>query len=219
VLLSPLSEDEQTTFIVVSLPEGVLRKLVGRLGTAPKGTRLDALSVWELADTLVDYYATDAEVSAELDRTLRRELEASPLKAAVDADGGGAAVTALLLESKDPARDLAWALLAGAREEDRALATRLVQTIMADFDHADEQAKANKDKPKTESQVLRETERLARKAEKEAQRADTQREKALQRVDDQRSRIVELEQGIAAAKKALRDSERAHEKEAGATNR
>jgi len=68
VLLSPLSEDEQTTFIVVSLPEGVLRKLVGRLGTAPKGTRLDALSVWELADTLVDYYATDAEVSDLVDK-------------------------------------------------------------------------------------------------------------------------------------------------------
>jgi hypothetical protein len=211
-LLTPLSEDEQTTFIVVSLPEGVLRKLVGRLGTAPKGTRLDALSVWELADTLVDYYATDAEVSAELDRTLRRELEASPLQAAIDADGGGTAVTALLLESKDPARDLAWALLAGARDEDRALATRLVQTIIADFDHADEQAKANKEKPKTESQVVRDTERLARRAEKEAQRADTQKERALQRVDDQRARIVELEQGIAAAKKALRESERAQEK-------
>jgi len=211
-LLTPLSEDEQTTFIVVSIPEGVLRKLVGRLGTAPKGTRLDALSVWELADTLVDYYATDAEVSAELDRTLRRELEASPLTAAIDADGGGTAVTALLLESKDPARDLAWGLLAGAREEDRALATRLVQTIIGDFDHADEQAKANKAKPKTESQVVRETERLARRAEKDAQRADSQKERALQRVDDQRARIVELEQGIAAAKKTLRDSERAQEK-------
>jgi hypothetical protein len=211
-LLSPLSEDEQTTYIVVSIPEGELRKLVGRLGTAPKGTRLDALSVWELADTLVDYYATDAEVSAELDRTLRRELEASPLTAAIDAAGGGTAITALLLESKDPARDLAWGLLAGAREEDRALATRLVQTIIADFDHADEQAKANKAKPKTESQVVRETERLARRAEKDAQRADVQKERALQRVDDQRARIVELEQGIAAAKKALRDSDRAQEK-------
>jgi hypothetical protein len=212
-LLSPLSEDEQTTFIVVSLSDTVLRKLVGRLGTAPKGTRLDSLSVWELADTLVDYYATDAEVSAEVDRTVRRELEASPLVPAVDADGGGGAVTTLVLESKDPARDLAWALLCAAREEDRALAPRLVQTIMAEFDHADEQAKAGaQTKPKTESQVVRETERLARKAEKEAQRADSQRERALQRVDDLRARLVELEQGIAAAKKALRESERAHEK-------
>ena len=212
-LLSPLSEDEQTTFIVVSLPDAVLRKLVGRLGTAPKGTRLDALSVWELADTLVDYYATDAEVSAELDRTLRRELEASPLGGAVDAEGGAAAVTTLFLESKDPARDLAWALLGAARDDDRALASRFVQTIIAEFDHADEQAKAStKEKPKTESQVVRETERLARRAEKDAQRADTQRERALQRVDDLRARLVELEQGIAAAKKALRESERAAHK-------
>jgi len=211
-LLSPLSEDEQTTFIVVSLPEPVLRKLVGRLGTAPKGTRLDSLSVWELADTLVDYYASDAEVAAELDRTLRRELDAPPLGPAVDAAGGGGAVTALLLESKDPARDLAWALLAAAREEDRALAPRLVQTIIAEFDHADEHAKGTQARPKSESQVVRETERLARKAEKEAQRADSQRERALQRVDDLKARLVELEQGIAAAKKALRESERAHEK-------
>jgi pyruvate dehydrogenase E1 component beta subunit len=182
-LLSPLTEDEQTTFIVVSLADTVLRKLVGRLGTAPKGTRLDSLSMWELADTLVDYYANDAEVSSEVDRTLRRELEASPLGPAVDADGGGGAVTTLFLESKDPARDLAWALLGAAREEDRALAPRLVQTIMAEFDHADEQAKADAQaKPKTESQVVRETERLARKAEKEAHRADSQRERALQRV-------------------------------------
>jgi len=210
-LLSPLSEDEQTTFIVVSLPETVLRKLVGRLGTAPKGTRLDAISVWELADTLVDYYATDAEVSAELDRTIRRELGASPLVPALDAEGGAGAVTTLLLESKDPARDLGWALLGATREEDRALASRLVQTIIAEFDHADERAKESA-KPKTESQVVRDTERLARKAEKEAQRADTQRERALQRIDDIKSRLVELEQGIATAKKALRESERAREK-------
>jgi hypothetical protein len=210
-LLSPLTEDEQTTFIVVSLAEPALRKLVGRLGTAPKGTRLDALSVWELADTLVDYYASDAEVSAELDRTLRRELEASPLAKAMDAEGGAAAVTALFLESKDPARDLAWALLGAARDDDRALASRLVQTIIAEFDHADEHAKT-KGKPKSESQMVRDTERLARKAEKEAQRADSQRERALQRVDDLRARLVELEQGIAAAKKGLRDSERAQDK-------
>lgn len=210
-LLSPLSEDEQTTFIVVCLPDTVLRKLVGRLGTAPKGTRLDALSVWELADTLVDYYATDAEVSSELDRTIRRELGASPLAPALDADGGAAAVTTLLLESKDPARDLGFALLGAAREEDRGLAPRLVQTIIAEFDHADERAKESA-KPKTESQVVRDTERLARKAEKDAQRADTQRERALQRVDDMKTRLVELEQGIAAAKKALRESERAREK-------
>jgi uncharacterized membrane protein YccC len=120
-------------------------------------------------------------------------------------------VTALLLESRDPARDLAWALLGAAREDDRARASSLVQTIIGEFDQADERAK-DADKPKTESQVVRETTRLARKAEKEAQRADTQRERALQRVDDLRARLVELEQTVAASRKALRESERTCEK-------
>jgi hypothetical protein len=210
-LLSPLSEDEQTTFLVVSLADTVLRKLVGRLGTAPKGTRVDALSVWELADTLVDYYASDAEVSSEVDRTLRRELGEAPLGPAVGADGGGSAVTSLLLESRDPARDLAWALLGTAREEDRALAPKLVQTIIAEFDQADQQAKANA-KPKSESAAVREAARLARRAEKEAAKAESQRERVLDRVDDLKARIVELEKSIAASRKELRDSERARER-------
>ena len=211
-LLTPLTEDERTTFLVVVLPDGVLRKLVGRLGTAPKGSRLDALSVWELADTLVDYYTDDAEVSAEVDRTVRREIGASPLAAAVDAEGGAAAVAALVLESRDPARDLAWALLGAAREEDRALASRLVQTIIGEFDAADERAKSADSGPKEESELVRETTKLARKATKDAQRADTQRERALQRVDDLKMRLVELERGIATARKELRDSERARER-------
>ena len=210
-LLTPLSEDEQTTFLVVSLEDTVLRKLVGRLGTAPKGTRIDALSVWELADTLVDYYASDAEVSSDVDRTLRRELGEAPLGPAVGSDGGGGAITSLLLESRDPARDLAWALLGAAREEDRALAPQLVQTIIADFDHADEQAKASA-KPKSESAAVREAARLARRAEKEAAKAESQRERVLDRVDDLKARIVELEKSIAASRKELRDSERARER-------
>ncbi len=214
-LLSPLSEDEQTTFIVVSLEETVLRKLVGRLGTAPKGTRIDALSVWELADTLVDYYASDAEVSSEVDRTLRRELGEVPLAPAVGADGGGGAITSLLLESRDPARELAWALLGAAREEDRALASKLVQTIIADFDHADEQAKASAGTPKSESAAVREAARVARRAEKEAAKAESLRERALDRVDDLKARIVELEKSIAASRKELRDSERARERATG----
>jgi hypothetical protein len=215
-LLSALTEDEQTTFIVVSLDENVLRKLVGRLGTAPKGTRIDTLSVWELADTLVDYYASDAEVSSDVDRTLRRELGEAPLGPAVGADGGGGAITSLLLESRDPARDLAWALLGAAREEDRALASKLVQTIIADFDHADEQAKTSADaRPKSESAAVREAARVARRAEKEAAKAESQRERALDRVDDLKARIVELEKSIAASRKELRDSERAHERASG----
>ena len=208
--LTPLNEDEQATFLVVSLDETVLRQLVGRLGTAPKGTRLDSLSVWELTDTLVDYYASDAAVTAEVDRTLRKQLVPSPLGPAVAAEGGGAAITTLFLESKDPARDLASALLAAERDDDRALAPQLVQTIMAEFDQADERVKSAK--PKTESQIVRDNERLARKAEKEAHRAENQRGRALQRVDDLRDRLVELEQGIAAAKKALRESERTRDK-------
>jgi hypothetical protein len=213
-LLSPLSEDEQTTFLVVSLADTVLRKLVGRLGTAPKGTRIDTLSVWELADTLVDYYATDAEVAADVDRTLRRELGDAPLASAVGADGGGGAITSLVLESRDPARDLAWALLGCAREEDRALASKLVQTIIAEYDHADEQAKANA-KPKSESAAVREAARLARRAEKEAAKAESQRERVLDRVDDLKARIVELEKSIAASRKELRDSQRARERATG----
>jgi hypothetical protein len=209
-LLSPLSEEEQTTFIVVVLPDGVLRKLVGRLGTAPKGTRLDSLSVWELADTLVDYYPSDAEVAAELDRSIRRELGPSPLAGAIDAEGGAAAVTTLVLEARDPQRDLAWALLGAAREDDRALASRLVKTIVAEFDQADERAKS--ERPKTESAVVREAAQVARRAEKDAARAESQRERALGRVDDLRTRVVELERGIAAARKELRDSERARER-------
>jgi hypothetical protein len=213
-LLSPLGEDEQTTFLVVALPDTVLRKLVGRLGSAPKGTRLDALSVWELADTLVDYYANDAEVSSEVDRTLRRELGPSPLAPAVAAQGGGDAITSILLETKDPARDLAWALLGDEREETRALASRLVQTIIAEFDHADEQAKANAGKPKSESAAVREAARQARRAEKDAAKAESLRERALERVDDLKTRIVELEKSIAASRKDLRESERMHERAA-----
>jgi hypothetical protein len=212
-LLSPLSPDEQTTFLVVSLPEPVLRKLVGRLGTAPKGTRLDALSVWELADTLVDYYASDAEVSSEVDRTLRREIGVSPLLPAVDAEGGGGAIASLFLESADPARDLAYALLGAAHEDDRSRASRLVQTIIADFDQADERAKANaQTKPRTESAAVREAARLARRAEKEAARAESQRERALDRVEDLKARLVELERSIATARKELRDSERGRDR-------
>jgi hypothetical protein len=216
-LLSPLSEDEQTTFLVVSLADTVLRKLVGRLGTAPKGTRIDTLSVWELADTLVDYYGNDAEVAAEVDRTLRRELGDAPLGPAVRADGGGGAITTLLLESRDPARDLAWALLGAERDEDRTLAPKLVQTIIAEFDHADEQAKANAEtsQPKEESAVVREATRVARRAEKEAAKAESQRERALDRVDDLKARIVELEKSIASSRKELRESERARERAVG----
>lgn len=210
-LLSPLSEDEQATLLVVALPETALRKLVAQHGTAPKGSRLDTLSVWQLADTLVDYYASDAGVAAGVDRALRRELGASPLGPAVDAEGGGAAISALVLESRDPARDLAWALLHAAREEDRPLAARLVQTIVEEFNQADASAKAKR-RPKTESAALREASKVAKRAEKDATKAETLRDRALDRVDDLKARIVELEKSVAVARRELRDSERGRER-------
>lgn len=87
-LLAPLTPDERTTFVVVTLAQKVLRKLVGQLGTAPTGTRVDAMTAWDLAWSLVDYYESDVEVSAAVDRALRTELGTPPLAAAVAVDGG-----------------------------------------------------------------------------------------------------------------------------------
>ena len=67
-LLSPLTPDERSTFLVVALPEKSLVKLAGRLGTAPPGTRLDRLGTWDLAWSLVDYYDNDPEVAEVLER-------------------------------------------------------------------------------------------------------------------------------------------------------
>jgi hypothetical protein len=89
-----------------------------------------------------------------VDRTIRRELGASPLvrrstpRRRRRGDGAAARIEGPRARSR-------WALLGAAREEDRALAPRLVQTIIAEFDHADERAKESA-KPKTESQVVRE---------------------------------------------------------------
>ena len=113
-LLTPLTDDQRATFLVVALPRAALQKLVGKLGTAPRGTRLDALSEWELADTLVDYYPDDPEVSDVVDRTLKKALGASPLVTAVAGEGASQALVDLVLASPDPLRELAWALLAHA---------------------------------------------------------------------------------------------------------
>ena len=136
-LLSPLTPDERSTFLVVALSEKSLMKLVGRLGTAPPGTRLDRLGTWDLAWSLVDYYESDPEVAETVDRTLRKEIGESLLAGAVAGEGGARAVADLLLESRDPARDLAWALLGSTAEGAGELASALVKTIMAEFDQAD----------------------------------------------------------------------------------
>jgi hypothetical protein len=209
-LLTPLTPDQRTTFLVVALPVKAMRKLVGRLGTAPTGTRIAGMAVWDLAWSLIDYYENDPEVAAAVDRTLQKEIGPSPLAAAIAAPGGSQAVTDLLLASKDPARDLAWALLNGAGPDDGELAARCVQTIIADFDAADErarqeeQAAAAQPEPEQAPAPVDETAELLREKEREAKKATSSRARALKRLDAVRERVVELEQALAIARRDLR---------------
>jgi hypothetical protein len=210
-LLSPLTPDQRTTFLVVSLAPKALSKLVGRLGTAAPGTRLETMSVWDLAWSLVDYYEDDAEVARTVDRTLERDLGEPPLLAAVRSDGGAEAVSNLVLSSRDPARDLAWALLSAGTPASGPLAADLVQTIVKEFDEADERAKAAEAEPETPDEAPAETEaeRLAREKEREAVQAQRARERALKRVDTMKDRLVELEGGVATARREVRAAEEA----------
>jgi hypothetical protein len=217
-LLSPLNQDERATFLVVSLPQKDLLKIVGRLGTAAKGTRIDRMSVWDLAWSLVDYYESDAEVAGAVDHALRRELGDSALAAAVAADGGAVAVTDLVLRSRDPARELAWALLTAGGDGTGPLAAELVGTIIADYDEADEAAKAEEaerkraeeggvEVPSPEEQVRLQAAAELEEMQREVARARGDHEKAKKRADTLKERVVELEQGIAAARRELRTSE------------
>jgi len=207
-LLAPLSPDERTTFLVVSLPKKVLSKLAGSLGTAPRGTRIDTLSEWDLAWSLVDYYAEDAEVAEAIDRTLRKEIGPSPLAGAVAAAGGSAAVTELVLASRDPARDLAWALLDSGVEGAGELAARCVQTIIAEYDEADRRARERDEaEAETVPTAPSPADESAREAEKEAARARSERDRALKRVGGLKERLVELEQAVATARRELRTAE------------
>jgi hypothetical protein len=210
-LLSPLTPDQRTTFLVVSLAPKALSKLVGRLGTAAPGTRLETMSVWDLAWSLIDYYEDDAEVARTVDRTLQRDLGEPPLLAAVRSDGGAEAVSNLVLSSRDPARDLAWALLSAATPASGPLAADLVQTIVKEFDEADDRAKAAEAETDTPDEAPAETEaeRLAREKEKEALQAQRARERALKRVDTMKDRLVELEGGVATARREVRAAEEA----------
>src|SRR5262245_28246800 len=148
-LLAPLNPDQRTTFLVVGLAPKTLRKLVGRLGTAPTGTRLETMPVWDLAWSLVDYYESDAEVARMVDKTLHKDLGESPLLGAARADGGGSALAHLVLTSRDPLRDLAWALLA-AGEPANGSAADVVETIIKEFDEADARAKAEEEEGASE---------------------------------------------------------------------
>lgn len=224
-LLSPLTPDQRTTFLVVTMPVKMMRKLVGRLGTAPTGTRIDGMAVWDLAWSLIDYYENDTEVAAAVDHTLQREIGASPLAAAIAAPGGSQAVTDLLLASKDPARDLAWALLNAPGPDDGALAARCVQTIIADFDAADERARQEEEaaaaqpEPEQPAEPVDETAELLREKEREAKKATSSRARALKRLDAVRERVVELEQALANARRDLRAEQDARARVAGERDR
>lgn len=211
-LLTPLDADQRATFLVVTLPPKSLRKLVGRLGTAEKGVRIESLSAWDLAWSLVDFYETDAEVSALVDKTLVKEVGDSPLASAVAADGGATAIVDLLLRSRDPARDLAWALLRWSGEGGGKHAAELVETIIAEYDAADERAKAEAEAPPPEPEPQPVEDEATRTLEKEAARARSAEERVRKRLGGVKDRVVELEKGIAAARRELRESEEARER-------
>lgn len=204
--LAPLSEDQRTTFLVVSLPHRSLRRLVGALGTAPKGIRIDKLSPWELAWTLVDFYESDPEVAGEVDGLLLREIGGSPLASAVMTDDASLAVTELVLRAKDPLRDLAWALLTSGPPSAGPLAAELVAEIVAEFEDAEARAKEEeaRGRPASEPAEAPDPEAVARQVEKETKSAKRSRERALKRADDMKSRVTELESSLAEANRLLK---------------
>jgi hypothetical protein len=214
-LLAPLNPDQRTTFLVVALAPKALRKLVGRLGTAPTGARLETMSVWDLAWSLVDYYEDDAEVSRTVDKTLHKDLGDPALGAAVTAGGGAGAVSELVLASRDPLRDLAWALLVAGTPESAPHAAEVVQAIVSEFDEADARAKAEEEATEAADEAAPEedeAERVRKTMRREMSRAFRQRERALKRVDTMKDRLLELESGVATARRELRGSEEARER-------
>jgi mRNA-degrading endonuclease RelE of RelBE toxin-antitoxin system len=209
-LLAPLDADQRTTFLVVTLAPKALRKLVGKLGTAPSGTRLDTLSPWDLAWSLVDYYETDGDVSDAVDHVLKKEIGTSPLAGSVAADGAPEAMTQLVLEATDPLRDLAWALLARGGEAAGPLAARLVQTIIAEFDDADARAREEEERAEPEEPAApAPVDEIVKDATKEAARARTARKRALQRVGRLKQQVTEIGKGLEDARKEQRQAEQA----------
>jgi hypothetical protein len=172
------------------------------------------MSIWDLAWSLVDYYESDAEVARMVDKTLRKDIGDPPLLDAVRADGGAAAVSDLVLSSRDPLRDLAWALLVADTPDAGPRAAALVAAIVKEFDDADARAKAEEEEAAAASEAGEpaappeetEAERLAREKEKEATRAVRARERALKRVGTMKDRLLELETAVATARRDLRAS-------------
>ncbi len=210
-LLSPLDDEARTTFLVVALPEKRLRTLVGRLGTAPKGKRIDAMNTWDLAWSLVDYYTSDPEVGSEVDRTLQRELGAPRLAAFAAESDSAMALVDLLVRAKDPLRDGAWALLCSKAEGTAPLVTEIVGAIIAEYDEAEERHKeedAARQAATTDSDgsdpEARRLEDEADQARRESARAAKDRERALHRIEQMRARIVELEGALGQAREDVR---------------
>ena len=219
-LLSPLNEEQRATFLVVSLPSKDLVKIVGRLGTAAKGTRIDRMSLWDLAWSLVDHYETDAEVSGVVDRALARELGDPPLGAALAVEGAAKGISDLLLRSRDPARELAWALLSRGGDGTGELAAELVDTIIEDYDEADAAARQEEEErkrqeeagehvPSAEEVALLQAAAEREQKEKEIARIRSDHERARKRADHLKERVVELEGAVAGARRDLRTSEKA----------
>jgi len=207
-LLSPLGPEEREAFLVVSLRDGVLRRLVGRLGTAPRGTRIDTLSVWELAGTLVDCYDDDAEVAAAVDATLRKELGESPLGPALAAEHGAAAVTALVLESRDPLRDLAWGLLRAGSDAAGPHASAVARAILAECDAP---PPAEEEPPPASPPAPDGAQRLAEEMARDVARAERRGERALRRVGSLKQQVADLEERLRVARQEARAAEQARE--------
>src|SRR5262249_5436022 len=129
---------------------------------------------------------------------------------------GASAVSELVLASRDPLRDLAWALLVADTPESAPHAAEVVQAIVSEFDEADARTKAEEEATAAagegEAEPEDEAERAAKTMRREVSRAFRQRERALKRVDTMKDRLLELESGVATARRELRGSEEARER-------
>jgi hypothetical protein len=117
-----------------------------------------------------------------------------------------------MLESSDPVRDLAWALLRSDAETARGVAPSLVQAIIADYDAAEAAANEEEGAAEPESEdpeALVAAGRIASGIVKEAARARSQRERALKRLGNVKERVSDLEQRLSTARRDLRASETA----------
>src|SRR5262249_43491868 len=116
-------------------------------------------------------------------------------------------------ESKDPLRDLAWALLGRGGEPAGELAAKLVETIIAEFDDADARAREEEEERSAAEAPAApvEADEIVKDAAKEAARAQTARKRALSRVGHLKQQVTEIEKGLADARKDQREAAQARE--------